>query len=113
MLVAIIGCGNMGSALAGRLSKTHQLYFYDHHIEKAEKLEQEGYGKVCRDIKEATDLAELIILAVKPQNIKEVGNLILGGSSSPGLINEPCRYCSPRSITFVRVLELQTRHFFL
>ena len=39
-------------------------------------LEQEGYGKVCRDIKEATDHAELIILAVKPQNVKEVGNLI-------------------------------------
>lgn len=76
MQMTIIGCGNMGSALAGRLSKTHQLYFYDHHIENAEKLEQEGYGKVCRDIKEATDHAELIILAIKPQNVKEVGNLI-------------------------------------
>lgn len=73
---AIIGCGNMGSALAGRLSKTHQLYFYDHHIENAEKLEQKGYGKACRDIKEATDRAELVILAVKPQNVKEVGNSI-------------------------------------
>jgi pyrroline-5-carboxylate reductase len=76
MQAIIIGCGNMGSALAQRLSKTHQLYFYDHHIEKAEKLEQEGYGKACRDLKEAIDHVELIILAVKPQNVKEIGDLI-------------------------------------
>jgi pyrroline-5-carboxylate reductase len=76
MQMAIIGCGNMGNALAQRLSKIHQLYFYDHQIEKAEKIEQEGYGKACRDIKEAIDHAKFVILAVKPQNVKEVGNLI-------------------------------------
>lgn len=76
MRVAIIGCGNMGSSLAARLSKTHQLCFYDHHIEKAEKLELEGYGKARKGITEAADHAELVILAVKPQNMKEVGHAI-------------------------------------
>jgi len=76
MKITIIGCGNMGSALAQRLSKKHRLYFYDHHIVKAEKLEQEGYGKASREIKESLIHAELIILAVKPINVKEMGILI-------------------------------------
>lgn len=76
MQMTIIGCGNMGSALAERLSKSHQLYFYDHHREKAEKLEKEGYGQACLDIRQAVGHAELLFLAVKPQNIKEVGDVI-------------------------------------
>jgi len=76
MLIAIIGCGNMGSALAQRLSKTHQLFLYDHHIEKTEQLAQEGCGKSCQSIKEAVNHAELVILAVKPQNVTEIGKLI-------------------------------------
>lgn len=76
MKMTIIGCGNMGKGLAERLSATNQLYLYDHHVEKAEILEQEGYGKACRDIKEAFDHSEIVILAVKPQNFKEVAILI-------------------------------------
>ncbi len=46
----IIGCGNMGKAMAERLSKGHQLFLYDHNIEKALQLEREGYGKACRNL---------------------------------------------------------------
>ncbi len=74
--MAIIGCGNMGSAFAQRLSTTHHLYFFDHHFEKAEKLDLKGYGKACREIKDAISGVELVILAVKPQNIREVGNTL-------------------------------------
>lgn len=76
MKMTIIGCGNMGSAMAGRLSMSHQLYLYDHHIEKAEKLEQEGYGKAFKDIHQAIEQADLVILAIKPQNVNEIGKMI-------------------------------------
>ena len=79
MQIAIIGCGNMGGILAERLSQTHQLFLYDHHCEKAAHLAQEGCGKACSDIGEALHAAEMIILAVKPQNLKQVVNLIKNG----------------------------------
>lgn len=66
----------MGKALAQRLSETHQLYFYDRCVEKAEILEREGYGKASQDIKQALHRSEMVILAVKPQNFKEVVALI-------------------------------------
>lgn len=72
MKIAIIGCGNMGKGLAKCLAQTNQLYFYDYQVEKAEKLEQEGYGKACREMKETLHFAEWILLAIKPQNLKEV-----------------------------------------
>jgi len=43
MQITIIGCGNVGSGLAERLSKTNQSLPYDHHFEKVEKIEQNGY----------------------------------------------------------------------
>src|ERR1700761_6955687 len=76
MQMTIIGCGNMGSGLAEHLSHTTQLCFYDHHIEKAEKLEQEGYGKAYKDIKNAIEHSKFIILAIKPQSLKKVSLLI-------------------------------------
>lgn len=76
MQITIIGCGNMGSGLAELLSKTNQVCLYDRHFEKAEKIEQNGYGKAYKEIKKAIDQSELLILAIKPQNLKEAGPLI-------------------------------------
>lgn len=67
MKITIIGCGNMGKALAANLSKANQLYFYDHTPGKAESL-----GKACKNLDEAVQ-SDIIILAVKPQNLKEIG----------------------------------------
>ncbi len=76
MKITILGCGNMGEALAQRLSANNQLYLYDRHIEKAKMLEQEGFGRAAMDIKEALAHSEVLILAVKPQNLKEAAGLI-------------------------------------
>ena len=38
--------------------------FYDHHAEKTNHLEKQGYGKACKDIAEALSLAEMLIFAV-------------------------------------------------
>ncbi|MBA2726913.1 MAG: NAD(P)-binding domain-containing protein, partial [Parachlamydiaceae bacterium] len=76
MQIAIIGCGNMGSGMAQRLSETNLISLYDHTFEKAKKLEDEGYGKAFDNIFETVKHAEMIILAVKPQNLKEAAILL-------------------------------------
>lgn len=76
MHITIIGCGNMGSGIAERLSKTTQVCLYDHHFEKAEMLEQKGHGKAYKEIKGALDRSEVVILAIKPQDLKEVAPLL-------------------------------------
>ena len=76
MQIAIIGCGNMGKALGQRLSQSNQLFFYDHHREKAEHLAKEGYGKACKDVSDALRPSEMILVAVKPQNLKQAAALI-------------------------------------
>src|SRR5689334_18730843 len=76
MKIAIIGCGNMGSAIAQRLSQGNQLFLYDHNEEKVELLAHQGYGKVCKNIKEALPSTEMVILAIKPQGIKPLAGQI-------------------------------------
>lgn len=66
----------MGKALAQALSGKNQLFLYDRTFEKATLLMQEGFGLACRTVDEAVSSAETIVLAVKPQNLMEVGALI-------------------------------------
>lgn len=72
MKVAIVGCGVMGSGIAQRLSKHHQIFLYDHNIDKAKHLEQEGHGKASVKLEKALEKADVIILAVKPQNLSDI-----------------------------------------
>lgn len=74
MQMTIIGCGTMGSGLAQRLSEKCRLRFYDRNIEKAEKLEKEGYGKAFKGLKEACSGSDLVVLAIKPQNLKDAAD---------------------------------------
>lgn len=76
MKISIIGCGNMGRALAERLSVDNELYLYNHHAEKAEHLESKGFGKAYRNIKDAIHPSHMVILAVKPQNIAQAAESI-------------------------------------
>lgn len=70
MKLAIIGCGNMGGALAERLSH-HELYLYDRNPEKMKK------GKACKTAQEAAASAEVVILAVKPQGLKQAAEKLV------------------------------------
>jgi pyrroline-5-carboxylate reductase len=76
MKIAVIGCGNMGKGLVKRLSTTSQVSFYDRNPEKTSKLEQEGFGKAYSDCTQMIKNADMVILAVKPQNLKEAATLI-------------------------------------
>jgi pyrroline-5-carboxylate reductase len=76
MQIAIIGCGNMGGSIALRLSEHHQLLLYDRHTEKTQSLEEKCQGQACQQVQEALRPAQMVLLAVKPQNLKEIAEAI-------------------------------------
>lgn len=69
--ITIIGCGNMGSAIAERLSTLEKIYLYDHNLSKIQLLAQKGYGLALDHLEEGIRQSTLIILAIKPQSLKE------------------------------------------
>lgn len=68
--IALIGCGNMGKILAEKLGPRHRLHLHDRKWESAEELAQKIKGKAFKDPVQAIEHADLIILAIKPQNLK-------------------------------------------
>jgi len=76
MRIAIIGCGNMGTALAQRLSKGNELFLHGRDPVWTEGLEKDGFGRSCRQIRDAIHQAEMVILAVKPDHLEEVADQI-------------------------------------
>ncbi len=74
--IAIIGCGNMGSSLAEWLSRTHRLLLHDRDWTWTQELAQKVQGKACQTNQEAIDQAQLIILSIKPNNLKEISHEI-------------------------------------
>lgn len=76
MQIAIIGCGTMGSSLAKQLAQKNQLFLYDRHIEKARALADKGCGHASQQVQEAVQTAHVILLAIKPQNLKEAAESI-------------------------------------
>ncbi|MBQ1505514.1 MAG: pyrroline-5-carboxylate reductase [Erysipelotrichales bacterium] len=70
--IGFIGCGKMGSALAGCADKEGRtLYFSNRSPQKAEAL-AEKLGGIKTDNLTVAETCNLIVLAVKPQMMKEV-----------------------------------------
>lgn len=74
--IAIIGGGNLGSAIAHGLLKSGQaaaqeIYITRNRIERLKELKDLGVN-VLRDNSEAVQNAEIVILAVKPYKVLEV-----------------------------------------
>lgn len=76
--IAIIGCGTMGSGMARILGQRYPLILYDRHTEKADPLLSEINALVCNDLKVAVQGADLIILAIQPQNFLEIAKELVG-----------------------------------
>ena len=72
--LAIIGSGNMGSAIARQLSAGAIISLYDRHPDKTEILEKKGYGKSCDHLMEAVQDTDIIVLAIRPQNFDEIAS---------------------------------------
>lgn len=76
--ISIIGCGVMGSGLAKALSDHHQITLCDRSSEKAEALGKKINVKYSHDIADAVGEADIILLCVKPQDLKEVSKQLFG-----------------------------------
>lgn len=71
--VGIIGCGNMGSAIAERIKRKYSVYVFD----KDKSRIQDFPGVALADnAKDLVNKTEIIILAVKPQDFDHVLNEI-------------------------------------
>ena len=71
--VGIIGFGNMGSAIAERIKKDYSVSVFE---KDAAKISAASGIKACAGIKELLDSADIVILAVKPQDFENVLNEI-------------------------------------
>ena len=75
MTVAFIGAGVMGETLlAGFLSANiaaHEVRVAEKNVERSEYLSS-TYGVTCTSVAQSVDGADLIVLAVKPQDIPQV-----------------------------------------
>lgn len=76
MKIAFIGGGNMATALIGGLVKSHvtasDILVVEHHADARAKLQQQFGVVVQAEIDSALANADVIILAVKPQGLREV-----------------------------------------
>ena len=94
--VGVIGFGNMGSAISFALKnkKQYRLYIYDKNYKKIKGLKS---FIVCKSCKELIDNADIVILAIKPQDMRDLLNDYAGY-----LINSP-----PLIITIAAGLPLK------
>ncbi len=75
--VGIIGLGRMGRCMVKGLLETQtlkksDLLFTTKHLETAAQIEQELEIKACKTNSELIEKSDIIVIAVKPQNISEV-----------------------------------------
>lgn len=67
--IGFIGTGNMGSAMiAGVSSICKDIYIYDHHPEKMNKLVEDYKVKLLCDEKEICEKSDIIVLSIKPKH---------------------------------------------
>lgn len=76
MHIAIIGCGNMGTGLAEQLSPFHHTFLYSRDWHWTQELALKVQGEACQHLEEAIDKVQLIFLAIKPENLKEIAPLM-------------------------------------
>jgi len=79
MKIAILGCGVMGSAFARQLAKQgHQLALCDRRREVGMVLADELGASFFDDPNEAADKAEVVLLAIKPDQIEDISQQLEG-----------------------------------
>jgi len=74
--IGVIGCGVMGSAMARHFVKDANVFLYNRHLDKAKALALEINASVCHNLEEVCQKTDYILLAVKPQQLEEIGGLI-------------------------------------
>jgi pyrroline-5-carboxylate reductase len=76
MKIGLIGCGKMGSAFARQLAKRQELILFDHNLEKAKELASQLNCHYAEQLSQMIQDSEVILLAVKPKDLKDVAKEI-------------------------------------
>lgn len=85
--IGFIGTGNMGSAMiAGVSSVCKDIYIYDHHPEKMEKLVKDYHTQIVCDEKEICEKANIIVLSIKPKHYFDTIQKIKGNIKEDTII---------------------------
>lgn len=72
MKISFIGCGKMGGGIAERLAPDHDIALFDKRPEQSKALADKIGAICCTNASEAISHGELIILAVKPQDLERL-----------------------------------------
>lgn len=76
--IGVIGAGVMGGGLASALSHHHQVALYDRNMSRVTELAEEIGVRAAKDVSEAVQDADIILLAVKPQDLPGVAKELFG-----------------------------------
>lgn len=71
MKIGIIGCGNMGEAIVSALSPKVGLIVYDTDSSKIQKIVKKYKARRASDTRELILYSDIVIIAVKPQDIEK------------------------------------------
>lgn len=78
--MVFIGGGNMAKAIIAGLTRdkshSHQIYVVDHHDEKCRALREEYKINATTDVNEVMEYADILILAVKPQDAQSTCKML-------------------------------------
>lgn len=84
-----LGGGRITGALAAGLrlaGDRRTIVVYDRHPEKLRVLRRESSVEIARDLKSAVDAAEMLIIAVRPESVREMlGEVVASGVTPPRL----------------------------
>jgi pyrroline-5-carboxylate reductase len=72
MKVTVIGCGKMGGGIAERLAAENEIFLFDHNRDRTESLAKKIGAKRCETAAEAISKGEVVLLAVKPQDLERL-----------------------------------------
>lgn len=78
MKISFIGGGNMAAALVAGLAKAHAIHVVDPNADALARLQQQFNVTVSGSAGQEVAGSDVIVLAVKPQQMKEVASVLAG-----------------------------------
>lgn len=110
--IAIIGCGNMGliyanSFLRYKIVTQENLLLVEKNIDRQKSLSEMNIGKVVTTDNKSISECNIVILAVKPQDFKELSNTL------KEVINPTCVVLSIMAGTEISFIQSALSHQFI
>lgn len=74
MKIGILGCGNMGGALAERLAPANELFVFGRNHAQMSLVAHQCGATACASAAELVRHADMVIVAVKPKDLQDVAD---------------------------------------